>query len=67
MTTHKNKKVKTWLKSAVERVREFAYTEPPPGEPAKGFGSALRWRRIRERNRASRRLERPGEGKYSSR
>src|SRR5712671_3129658 len=35
MTTHKNKKVKTWLKSAVERVREFAYTEPSPGEPAK--------------------------------
>jgi NTE family protein len=35
MTTHKNKKVKTWLKSAVERVREFAYTEPPPGVPPK--------------------------------
>src|ERR1700757_2421652 len=35
MTTHKNKKVKTWLKSAVERVREFAYTEPPPGQPPK--------------------------------
>jgi NTE family protein len=35
MTTHKNKKVKTWLKSAVERVREFAYTEPRPGEPPK--------------------------------
>src|SRR5260370_40676309 len=35
MTTHKNKKVKTWLKSAVERVREFAYTEPPSGEPPK--------------------------------
>src|SRR5258708_3867683 len=37
MTTHKNKKVKTWLKSAVERVREFAYTEPPPGEPPKSL------------------------------
>ena len=34
MTTHKNKKAKTWLKSAVERVREFAYTAPP-GEPPK--------------------------------
>jgi len=35
MTTHKKKKVKTWLKSAVERVREFAYAEPLPGEPPK--------------------------------
>jgi len=33
MSTHEKKKGKTWLKSAVERVREFAYTEPPAGEP----------------------------------
>jgi NTE family protein len=33
MTTHKKKKVKTWLESAVERVREFAYTEPHASEP----------------------------------
>src|SRR6202790_5003720 len=33
MTTHKKKKVKTWLESAVERVREFAYTEPHAFEP----------------------------------
>jgi NTE family protein len=35
MTTHKKKKVKTWLKGAVERVREFAYALPAPGEPPK--------------------------------
>jgi NTE family protein len=33
MSTHKKKKVKTWLKSAVELVREFAYTEPSAGGP----------------------------------
>ena len=33
MSAQKKKKVKTWLKSAVERVREFAYTEPASGEP----------------------------------
>jgi NTE family protein len=33
MSKHGKKKVKTWLKSAVERVREFAYTEPSTGEP----------------------------------
>src|SRR3984893_15076957 len=35
MSTHKKKKVKAWLKTAVERVREFAYTDPGPGEPPK--------------------------------
>ena len=34
MSKHGKKKVKTWLKSAVERVREFAYTEPSAGEPS---------------------------------
>jgi NTE family protein len=33
MSTHKKKKVKTWLKNAVERVREFAYTESASTEP----------------------------------
>jgi NTE family protein len=35
MATRKKKKVRNWLQNAVERVREFAYTEPPgPSEPA---------------------------------
>jgi NTE family protein len=33
MSADKKKKVKNWLQNAVERVREFAYTEPPPAEP----------------------------------
>jgi NTE family protein len=33
MTTHKKKKGKSWLKNAVERVREFAYTDLPSTEP----------------------------------
>jgi NTE family protein len=33
MAPRKKKKVMNWLQSAVERVREFAYTEPPPPEP----------------------------------
>jgi NTE family protein len=33
MSTHKKNNVKTWLKSAVERVREFAYTDPNAAEP----------------------------------
>ncbi len=33
MSIHKKKNVKTWLKSAVERVREFAYTDPNAAEP----------------------------------
>jgi len=33
MSNHKKKNVKTWLKSAVERVREFAYTDPNANEP----------------------------------
>src|SRR5712692_3092777 len=35
MSTHKKKKVKNWLQSAVQRVREFAYTEPPAPEPTR--------------------------------
>jgi NTE family protein len=34
MSTRKKEKVLNWLQNAVERVREFAYTEPPAGEPA---------------------------------
>jgi NTE family protein len=33
MSNHKKKNVKTWLKTAVERVREFAYTESNANEP----------------------------------
>ena len=33
MSTHKKKKVRNWLQNAVERVREFAYTQPPGAEP----------------------------------
>jgi NTE family protein len=34
MSTQEKKKVRNWLQNAVERVREFAYTEPPAAEPA---------------------------------
>ena len=33
MSTGKKKNVLGWLQNAVERVREFAYTEPPSAEP----------------------------------
>src|ERR1700732_1130866 len=35
MSTDDKKKGKNWLQNAVERVREFAYTPPAPGEPPK--------------------------------
>jgi NTE family protein len=43
MPSHKKKKVLTWLQNAVERVREFAYTQPPAAEPQErpGIGVAL--------------------------
>jgi len=34
MSTDKKKKVMNWLHNAVDRVREFAYTEPPAAGPA---------------------------------
>jgi len=34
MSTDKKKKVLNWLHNAVDRVREFAYTEPPAAGPA---------------------------------
>src|SRR6202140_557611 len=34
MSPRKKKKVVDWLQNAVERVREFAYTEPPAAEPS---------------------------------
>ena len=36
MSPRKKKKVIDWLQTAVERVREFAYTEPPAAEPPPG-------------------------------
>src|ERR1700686_2133753 len=36
MSPRKKKKVIDWLPTAVERVREFAYTEPPAAEPPPG-------------------------------
>ena len=33
MSTQEKKKVRNWLQNAVERVREFAYTQPPAAEP----------------------------------
>ena len=50
MSAQKKKKVKTWLKSAVERVREFAYTEPASGDPPPK-------RRVGERSEADSRGE----------
>ena len=34
MSTQEKKKVRNWLQNAVDRVREFAYTEPAAAEPA---------------------------------
>ena len=36
MAESNTKKVLTWLQGAVERVREFAYTEPPVPAPTPG-------------------------------
>src|SRR6266704_1762463 len=33
MTTDNKKKVINWLQNAVDRVREFAYAEPPAAKP----------------------------------
>jgi NTE family protein len=41
MSTPKKKKVKTWLKNAVERVREFAYPEPTESPRRLRLGVAL--------------------------
>jgi len=35
MNMHEKKKAKNWLQNAVDRVREFAYTQPPAAEPAR--------------------------------
>jgi len=53
------------LHNAVERVRDFAYTEPHAAAPRASRWSELRWGRIRPRNRAPGCASRAGRGTHS--